>query len=339
MRLRPGTEFAMPGAREASPLAVSEKRCAVIGFGRAGEAYVAAISDMPELALSGVVESDLESRRRAAHRGLPVFRSVDALLASAGSPHVAALCTPPAIHPALCTHLLRAGVDLIVEGPLATSPEDADGIAAQAERLNRLLFGAARFRRSPAVLEVRRLLEEGCIGRLHTLEVTLAHERNARRGWRSDPAISGGGVWMDFGIDALDLVETLAGPIDRLRIVLELREQGAGVEDELVAETAHAHGVRARLHLTWNRQLIAPIARCIGTRGELLLGRTGTLVRGDGGQKALAAAYDARIAIRAALDEFLRTRVCCSFDDRSALAISWIHAGYRSLASNRWEIA
>jgi predicted dehydrogenase len=318
---------------------VSEKRCAVIGFGRAGEAYVDAISSMPELSLTGIVESDLHTRRRAAHRGLPVFRSVDALLAGAGSPHVAALCAPPAIHPALCTQLLRAGVDVIVEGPLATSPEDADGIAQQAERLNRLLFGAARFRRSPAVLEARRLLDAGRIGRLHTLEVTLAKERDAKCGWRGDPAISGGGVWMDFGIDALDLVETLAGPIDRLRIVLELREQGSAVEDELVAETEHAHGVRASLHLTWNRQLLAPIARCIGTRGELLLGRTGTLLRADNCQQALAAGYDARAAIRAALDEFLRMRVRSAFDDRSAHAISWIRAGYRSLSSNRWEIA
>jgi hypothetical protein len=113
---------------------------------------------------------------------------------------------------------------------------------------------------------------------------------------------------MDNGPHSLDVVETIAGPVLRIRMLEEKREQRAAVEDEVVVETEHAGGVRARLLLSWNRQIPAPIARCIGTDGEILVGWAQTVVRDANGEEVVAGGYDKRQAFKSLVEDFLRRR-------------------------------
>jgi predicted dehydrogenase len=319
--------------------AVSEKPCAIVGFGRLGELHLEVLSELPELQITGAMDPDPARRELARAAGVQAFASIEELLAS-GPPHVAIVCAPPSSHLQLAEPLLRAGVDLMIEAPLAAIPEEADRIAAGAERLGRLARTGARLRAAAAIEMARVLVAEGRIGRLCWLEINLARKLDLACSWRGDPALSGGGVWMELGSDALDAAELLAGPIERLRMVEELRVQGAAVEDEVSVETEHAGGLGSRIHLSWNRQVTAPLARCVGTEGELIVGWAQLLHRSEGGDCAIGAGYDPRGAMRRQLEEFLRARVRAGeTEDPGALAVHWIHAGYRSVASRRWEVA
>ncbi len=171
------------------------------------------------------------------------------------------------------------------------------------------------------------------------MEVELARDVDARNGWWGDSALSGGGAWMDLGLYGLDLVEALAGPVDRLRLVEVKREQETAVEDEVAVDAIHPHRVRSRLRLSWNGKSQAPLAHCVGTDGDLLVGRDQTILRNEAGERALSGGYDERTALRCSVGAFLYARTRHVVDDSSALAVSWLRAGYRSITSGRFEIA
>jgi predicted dehydrogenase len=317
--------------------AVLEKSVALVGAGRAAREWLEILPEFPELALAAVVDPDAARLRDVRARG---FASVAAMLDSGLVPRVAILCTPPSLHLELIEPLLRAGVDVLVEPPLATTPADADRIAEIAERADRCAVTATRLRTASSVGIARARIAAGAIGRLCAVEISLGVKRDAREGWRGDPALSGGGAWMELGPDALDAVEAFAGPVRRIRVLEAASLQNADVEDEVRVETEHDGGVVGILRVSWNDQATRPIARCIGDRGEITLGRAQTILRGeDGREEILCGAFDDTSALATVLNDFLREyhgrerRV-----DTGAQTLAWIHAGYRSVSSRRWEL-
>jgi predicted dehydrogenase len=320
--------------------AVAEKRIALVGVGRASSAYLDVLSDLPELVLGSVVDRVAERTRIAAEWGARAFSSVDEMLAHGRIPDAALVCTPPSTHLEVAEPLLHAGVDCLIESPLATLPADARRVATTAERLGRTLATAARFRAGEALTRARRLIDEGLIGRLSYVEATLSGKLDAKRGWRGDPQISGGGVWTDRGPDAIDVVETVAGPIERIRMAGQRRAQRLPIEDEVAVETEHAGGALSRILLSWNRQITAPIARCVGTEAELLVGWAQAVIRDGDSEEVVGRGFDSRSSCVAVLRRFFarRAKAACE-EDHGAQSVDWLQAAYVSLRSRRWEIA
>ena len=318
--------------------AVLVKSIALVGAGRAARDWLELLPEFPEMSVVAAIDPDRERMRGVRARG---FQSVIAMLDAGCVPRIALLCTPPSLHLELAEPLLRAGVDILVEPPLATTPADADRIAEIAERADRCVVTCARLRSASAVVEARQRIAAGAIGRLCAVEVSLGHKRDARDGWRGDPALSGGGVWMELGSDALDAVEAFAGPVRRIRVLDTASLQGADVEDEARFETAHDGGVIGLLRVSWNDTPGRPLARCIGDRGEIVVGSAQTILRTeDGREEIIAAPLDSIATLAAVMNDFLRE---CRGPERridaGAQTLALIHAGYRSVSSRRWELA
>ena len=64
-----------------------------------------------------------------------VYDSVDELLRKGCAPHLALICSASWDHAGHASALLRAGVDVLVEPPLAEDPGEADRVAELAERI------------------------------------------------------------------------------------------------------------------------------------------------------------------------------------------------------------
>jgi len=321
--------------------AVAEKSLALVGHGAAAREWLEAAAELPELRLAAGVEPDSARRAALEARGVRAFASVAELVRALGAPDVAILCTPPALRLETAEPLLRAGTDLLIEPPLATVPDDADRIAELAERLDRVAMTVGRFRGEPALARAAERIARGAIGRLCALEVALAQKRDVGADWRGDPALSGGGAWLELGGDALDIAERVAGPVRRLRMLESAATQRAEVEDEARVEADHGDGLLSTLRLSWNEAPSRPIARCIGDRGELSIGwaRT-TLAREDGTREILPGVRDVHSAHLGVLTDFLRERRSRERSvDNGAQALAWLHAGYRSATSRRFELA
>jgi predicted dehydrogenase len=308
--------------------ALALKSIALVGLGEAGRIYRELLAEFPELHLEAVIDEGKEGPSLGAEC---TFRSIRDMLARGRVPQLALICSPPRDHGTHAETLLSLGVDVLVTPPLAVTPLAADRIAALAEQAGRIACTAAPFRAFPALREARRTIESGRIGRLCSIECSLSEKRDGR---------TGSGVWMENGPHAIDVVEALAGPAERIRMLSRMNHQGGPVEDEVSVEVEHGDQLVSRICLTWNEERNAPIARCIGDRGEIAVGRAQSILRTEDGQETLLdGLYSEREGHREVLREFLATcRAPERTIDHGAQSVAWIHAAYRSLELGGWEL-
>ncbi|HEV2325163.1 MAG TPA: Gfo/Idh/MocA family oxidoreductase [Terracidiphilus sp.] len=151
-------------------------RVAVAGAGAFGQSHLRVLRELESagagVKLSAVVEPDAARGSEAAAKyGIPVFNSVEELLA-AGQPLEAAFVAVPTVkHLAVAGALLDAGMDVLVEKPLAANLDEADDLIARAQRGGRILQPGHLERFNPAVLAVEPRLKRPMFFEAHRLSV------------------------------------------------------------------------------------------------------------------------------------------------------------------------
>src|SRR5580698_1781404 len=114
-------------------------RVAVAGAGVFGRNHLRVYRELEAsgqgVALVAAVEPDsARAAAVAADYAIPVFASVDELLSADLKLDAATVAVPTVHHHAVASPLLEAGLDLLVEKPLASSLADADDLIRMAEK-------------------------------------------------------------------------------------------------------------------------------------------------------------------------------------------------------------
>lgn len=113
-------------------------RVGVAGVGHLGYHHARNYASLENTTLVGVVDLDAERGRKAAEDfHVPWFKTLDELLA-AGVDAVS-VSVPTSAHFETATQLLNAGVDVLVEKPLAATTQEAEQMVALAEQRERIL--------------------------------------------------------------------------------------------------------------------------------------------------------------------------------------------------------
>jgi predicted dehydrogenase len=155
-------------------------RVAVVGAGAFGRNHLRVYRELERelenagagVVLAAVVESDSgRASDAASHYGVPVFASVEELLASGVKIDAASVAVPTVHHHAVASVLLDAGIDLLVEKPIAASLAQADDLIARAERGCRILQPGHLERFNPAVLAIEQRLRRPMFFEAHRLSV------------------------------------------------------------------------------------------------------------------------------------------------------------------------
>lgn len=113
-------------------------RVGVAGVGHLGYHHARNYASLEDVTLVGVVDLDPERGRKAAEDfHVPWFKTLDEILA-AGVDAVS-VSVPTSAHFETATQLLNAGVDVLVEKPLAATTQEAEQMVALAEQRERIL--------------------------------------------------------------------------------------------------------------------------------------------------------------------------------------------------------
>jgi D-apiose dehydrogenase len=135
---------------------MTQTRVAVVGCGNAGATlHLPALAGIASATVVGAADVDEARRQNAASRfGVPVFASLDAMLAEA-RPEVVIIGTPPDTHADFCLRVIEAGADVICEKPFVSSLDEADQLVAAADAAGRRIALNHEFREMPIFRAVR----------------------------------------------------------------------------------------------------------------------------------------------------------------------------------------
>jgi predicted dehydrogenase len=192
-------------------------RLAVAGNGAFGKNHLRVYRELetagaeatnPGIALVAAVEPDAARAADAAARyAIPVFSTVDELLAADLHLDAATVAVPTVHHHAVASQLLDAGLDLLVEKPLAATLAEADDLIGRAEKGSRILQPGHLERFNPAVLAVEPELHRPMFFESHRLSIFTPRALDVD-------------VVLDLMIHDLDIVLTFAAsPVREVRAV------------------------------------------------------------------------------------------------------------------------
>ncbi len=184
----------------------------LIGAGFWGASWAQLVIDSPWTSLVGMVGRNSETLRAVARDiGFPEDRTFSCLedALALGEARAALVVVPPEAHRSVTVEALEAGLHCLVEKPFAPSLADARDIVALAEQRERLVMVGQnyRFRRGPAT--VRRLLQQGAIGRVQSVHGRLSKRlRLDLEGWRSQMSEP---IIVDQAVHHFDFIRSVFG--------------------------------------------------------------------------------------------------------------------------------
>ena len=129
------------------------------------------------------------------------------------------VATPPSSHLEYVLAAAAAGKHVLVEKPMAMNAAEGREMVAACAAAGVELFVAYYRRFWPHILRLRALLAEGAVGQplLGVVDVSwddvAGRRRAGTRAWRDDPAIGGGGGFVDICSHRIDLLVWLLGPV------------------------------------------------------------------------------------------------------------------------------
>lgn len=216
----------------------------IIGCSRVADRRAAPVfARMDDAALVAVCSRDLSkasdfARRHGVSRA---YDSLDELLADVDV-QVVYISTPNALHADQTCRCLEAGKHVLVDKPMSLDARTAADMVETARRTGRLLAVAHQQRFHPANVHLMRFLDEGRLGKINLIRVQIAMWYPPQGTWRQDPSLAGGGVAMDLGPHALDLMLEVGGDIVRVDATLRNLQFPGPLEDFCHARLDFASG-------------------------------------------------------------------------------------------------
>jgi predicted dehydrogenase len=145
-------------------------RVAVVGVGAFGRNHVRVWRELEGAELAGIVDANADRARQvAAEFNTRVIPGLDALAAEGVS--AVSLAVPTKDHARLGCRLLEAGLDVLVEKPMASSLAEADQLIASAQRAGRILQVGHVERFNPAVAAAQKIIARPLFFEVHRLGI------------------------------------------------------------------------------------------------------------------------------------------------------------------------
>ena len=200
---------------------MEEVRWGILGCGDVTEikSGPAVMNRPPASRVVACMRRDLaKARDYAARHGVPrFFGDADALIDDA-EVNAVYVSTPPASHCALALRVAAAGKACYVEKPMATTADECQRMVKAFRAADQPLLVAYYRRRMPRFVEAKRLIDAGDLGDVTAVRYALSrpHQPGRDHGWRADPGVSGGGLFVDLASHLLDLLDFLLGPLQNV---------------------------------------------------------------------------------------------------------------------------
>jgi len=221
-------------------------RFCIAGAGFIGGLHAQAIGAIPEARVTVVCSRSKKSATTLAEQTGAEW-STDCLAAvRRDDVDVVCVCTPSGAHAELAVAAAEAGKHLVVEKPLDVTLERVDRILDAAERNGVKLTCIFPLRFMEGARQAKEAVEQGRLGKVVLADAYIKWYRSQEyydsSDWKGTWALDGGGALMNQGIHNVDLLNTLAGPVESLVARIDTLAHRMETEDAAAAVLRFANG-------------------------------------------------------------------------------------------------
>lgn len=221
---------------------MTDLRFGIIGWGYWGPKIARNLSGLPQATVSMI--ADMDERRLASasanHPGVKVVKSADEVFRSDIDGIV--IATPVRTHYRLAKEALLHGKHVLVEKPLTANVEEAQELVALAHEQQRVLMVGHTFEYSPAVNELRKLVQSGDLGRIYCVET----ERVNLGLFRNDINV----IW-DLAPHDISILMYLFGKTPNQIQVQAHAHVQPRIHDVAHLDLGFTDGMKAHIHVSW----------------------------------------------------------------------------------------
>jgi predicted dehydrogenase len=232
---------------------------------------------------------------------------------------------------------------VLCEKPFTTDLKDAEAVKKISARSGTLVMMASKFRFVPDVIEAKKFVESGVLGDIVLSEVIFCSIVNMEGKWHSDPKVSGGGVLIDNGSHAVDVVRYLVGPIKSVYAQAGRKTQRLPVEDTARLHFETEGNIIGMVDLSWSLyKHTANYVNIFGTRGTVEVGWSQSLLwdAREKRSKVFGGGYKKLEAFVRQMEHFAdciqKKAVPILGIDDALESVRVIEAAYTSVRERRW---
>ncbi len=219
----------------------TKPRIACLGAGYWGKNLVRNLHQLGVLAAIGEIDPQRRQELATLYPGLSVPASPDDVLADPEIDGVV-IATPAVSHADWVRRSLLAGKDVMVEKPLCLSPEEGDELVELARSRGRILMVGHLLWYHPAVLELKRLVDSGELGRLRYVYSNRLNLGKIRRQEN---------ILWSFAPHDVSVILGLLGEMPVEASAVGGNYLHDAVTDVTVSTLRFASGVRAHIFVSW----------------------------------------------------------------------------------------
>lgn len=206
------------------------------------------------------------------------YDSIDNLLAKEKAINIAVICTPNGLHATHAIAALKAGKHVLCEKPMCLTKREGMQMMEAAQRSGKKLFVVKQNRYNPPVLQVKKWIDEGRLGKIVSVQVNGFWNRDEnyfKNTWKGTKEMDGGILFTQFS-HFIDLAYWLAGDIKEVKTIKKnlLLEQVIETEDNFVAIAEFQNGALGSFHFSINsyRKNMEGSVTIIAEKGTVKIG-------------------------------------------------------------------
>ncbi len=195
-------------------------KIAVIGCGKVARLHAGAVANLPNATLVAAWSRTPESVKKFADEfGVKPYDNIAGMIRENGI-DLAIVCNPHPFHKDVTVEAARAGANVLVEKPLASTLEDCDTMIDECRRAGVRLGVVSQRRWYEPVRRIRKAIDDGKIGvpALGTVNMLGWRDKNYYDAdpWRGTWDMEGGGVLVNQAPHQLDILLWFMGEPDEV---------------------------------------------------------------------------------------------------------------------------
>lgn len=228
----------------------------IVGCGRIAERHAEHINNYAELKAVCDVKAD-RAEMFAKKYNCKCYNNITDFLANETEIEVVSVCTPNGLHAEHAIEVLKSGKHALVEKPMALTVRDCERMIKTSEDVNRRLFVVKQNRFNPPVQALKKLLDEGRLGNILSVQLNCYWNRNddyyKLSDWKGTRKLDGGTLYTQFS-HFIDLFYWLFGDLKAVDAYLSNSNHKGIIEfeDQGVVIVRFESGALGSIHYTVN---------------------------------------------------------------------------------------